>query len=83
MKSIQGANSPFPRTTITHIAGSSRFDELKERAETAAAWSVSVAAVVALYAVMLVALYRWSVYAPIFPPDPGAATIEEPIPWPE
>jgi len=91
MKSIQDEESALTRTaTISHLATRSHlahtahtahFDDLKERAMTAMAWSVGVALVVALYVAMLVALYRWSVYSPIFPPDVGAGAIEEPMPW--
>ena len=83
MKSILGEKSAFLRTaTISHIAGRSHFDDLKERAMIAVAWSLGIAAVVALYAFMSVALYRWSVDSPIFPPDlgPGAAR-QEATPW--
>jgi hypothetical protein len=45
-------------------------------------WFALVAMVVTLYAVMSVALYRWSAYAPIFQPANGAAA-EEALPWPE
>jgi hypothetical protein len=82
MKSMQGGRSPYLRTVaISHSAGGSAFDDLRERAIDAVTWFALVAMVVTLYAVMLVALYRWSVYAPIFPPESGAAA-EEAIPWP-
>lgn len=83
MKSIQGGKSPFLRTArIPYVAGRSGFDQLRERAMDVVTWCALVATVVALYAVMAVALYRWSAHAPIFQPDSGATT-EEALPWPD
>ncbi len=53
---------------------------LKERVETIMTFSAVVVATLAMYAVMSVALYRWSSYAPIFPPDTGSA-ITDVSPW--
>ena len=81
MKSLQGEKRPNLRvTTISRIADHSHFEDLKERAMLALAWSIGVAAVVALYAVMLVALYHWSSHAPIFPPDLGVGVATEKAP---
>ncbi len=41
---------------------------------TAVTLAAVVAAIIALYAVMFVALYHWSRYAPILPPDGAAET---------
>jgi hypothetical protein len=58
------------------------FDDLKERAVTDVVLSAGFAAIVLLYVVMFVALYRWSRYAPIFLPDAAAGpAIEEAMPW--
>jgi multisubunit Na+/H+ antiporter MnhG subunit len=57
---------------MSHV-GHYRFDDLTERT-TAVTLSVVVAVIVALYAVMFVALYHWSRYAPILPPDGAAET---------
>ena len=82
MKSIQGEKRLFLRTaTIPHIAGRPGFDHLRERAMDVVEWFALVTVVVALYAIMSVALYRWSVDAPIFQPDSGAAA-EQPFSWP-
>jgi len=44
--------------------------------------SAGFAVIILLYVVMLVGLYRWSHYAPIFPPDDaGGPSIEETKPW--
>lgn len=58
------------------------FDDLKERAMTDVVVSAGFAAIVLLYVVMFVALYRWSRYAPIFPSDAAAGqAMEEAMPW--
>jgi len=83
MKTIQGEMCPWPRTaTIPHSAGRSGFESRRERAMDVVTWCALVATVVALYAVMAVALYRWSAHAPIFQPD-SRATTEEALPWPD
>jgi hypothetical protein len=83
MKSVRGRKSPFLRTaTISHIADRSVFDDLRERPMDVVAWIALAVMVVALYAVMVMALYRWNAYAPIFQPDRGAAA-EQALPWPE
>ncbi len=75
MKSINGSGIHQLRTiTMPHVPGHYRgSDDLAERA-TAVTLSAVVAAIIALYAVMFVALYHWSRYAPIFPPDGAAET---------
>ena len=74
MKSIHGDKSHFSRTaTLARVlARFRRSDELKETAITDVVLSAAFASIVALYVVMFAALYRWSLYAPIFPSD-GAA----------
>jgi hypothetical protein len=53
-------------------------DALKERAMTDVVLSAGLSSIVMLYVVMFVGLYRWSHYAPIFPPDGEAGPpIEE------
>lgn len=84
MKSIRGGKSHLLRiTTISEVPGRyRRFDDLKERAMTAGAALAAVAMIVALYAVMFLALSRWSSYAPIFAPDVASGpAIGEAIPW--
>jgi hypothetical protein len=74
MKSIHDGKSYLLRTQTTS-QNSSRYrcsDDPKESAMTAAALLATVVAILALCAVMFVALYRWSRYAPILPSD-GAA----------
>ena len=75
MKSIHGGGSHLLRTTtIPHVPGHCRgSDDLTDRA-TAVTLSAVVAAIIALYAVMFVALYHWSRYAPILPPDGAGET---------
>ncbi|HKN00255.1 MAG TPA: hypothetical protein VJX23_07035 [Candidatus Binataceae bacterium] len=84
MKSIQDEKSLLLGTAKTphesgrHIVS----DDLKERLETDVVVSAGFAVIVALCVVMFVGLYRWSRYAPIFPPDGAAGpAIEETIPW--
>ncbi len=52
---------------------------LKERAMTDVVLSVGFAVIVLLYLLMLVGFYRWSHYAPIFPPDGQAGPALEDI----
>jgi hypothetical protein len=57
-------------------------DDLKEREKDVATLAAVVAVIIALYAVMFVALYRWSRYAPLFPQDGAAGpTITEQMPY--
>ena len=84
MKSIHGGKSHLLRnTTISRVLARFRgFSDLKGRAMTEAALSAGFGAVVVLYVVMFVALYHWSHYAPIFPPDGTAEpSILEAMPW--
>jgi hypothetical protein len=84
MKSGHAAESHLLRSQPTSlILGRYRgFNSLKERAMTAAALAATVVAIVALYAVMCVALYRWIHYAPILPSDGGALpAIKETLHW--
>jgi hypothetical protein len=84
MKSINGGKSRLSRnTTISRVlARFMRFDDPKERGMTDAVLSAGFAAVVVLTVVMSVALYRWSRYARIFPPDGTAGPlIGEAMPW--
>jgi hypothetical protein len=82
MKSIHAGKSHLLRTTISRV--NARFrgsDDLKERAMTDVVLSAGFIVIVVLYVVMLVGLYRWSHYAPIFPPDGEAGPpIEEVAP---
>ena len=82
MKSIHDGKSHLSRNrTISRVLARFRgSDDLKERAMTDAVLSAGFAAVVVLSVVMSVALYRWSRYAPIFPPDAGPS-IGEVMPW--
>ncbi len=84
MKLIHDGKSRLSRNTTTSrvLARFRGFDDLKERAMTDAVLSAGFAAVVVLTVVMSVALYRWSRYAPIFPPDGTAGpSIGEAMPW--
>ena len=82
MKSIHVSESHLLRNpTISRLLARFRgFDDLQERAMTDAVLSAGFAAVVVLSVVMSVALYRWSRYAPIFPPDNGSS-IGDAMPW--
>jgi hypothetical protein len=83
MKTIKREMCPWPRTaTIPHSAGRSGFECRRERAIDVATWFGLVAMIVALYGVIFIALYHWSVNAPIFQPDRGAALTQQ-FPWPE
>ena len=68
-------------TTIARVpVGYRGFDDCKERTINAITLSAVVAVIVALYAVMFLGFYRWSHYAPVFPPDnPGATAITQPL----
>ena len=84
MKSIHAGKSHLLRTTtISRVLARFRSsDDLKERAMTDVVLSAGFAVIILLYVVMLVGLYRWSHYAPIFPPDDaGGPSIEETKPW--
>ena len=76
MKSIHGYRS------FNVAAPDLGLDNLKKRTTDAVMLSAVIAATVALYVVMLVSVYRWSRYAPIFPPDGAAGpAIGESIEW--
>jgi hypothetical protein len=71
MKTINDRKSHLLATAgALHESG--RYDDLKERLETDVVLSAAWVAIIALYVVMAVALYRWDRYAPVFPPDGGA-----------
>jgi hypothetical protein len=81
MKSVDAGKHHLLRTTavsrvLARFRGS---DDLKERAMTDVVLSAGFVVVVVLYVVMLVGLYRWSHYAPIFPPDGAAGPALEDI----
>ena len=81
MKSIDGGKSHLFRTTMMSHVPSRSLNDLKERERDIATLAAVVAVIIALYAVMFLALYRWSRYAPIFPADGAVGpTITEPIP---
>ena len=81
MKSTEGGRSHLLQTTMMAHVPSRGLDDLKEREKDIATLAAVVAVIIALYAVMFVALYRWNRYAPLFPPD-GAdgPSIMAPIP---
>jgi hypothetical protein len=84
MKSICAGKSYLLRTTtISRVLARFRSsDDLKERTMTDVVLSAGFAVIILLYVVMLVGLYRWSHYAPIFPPDDAAGSpIEETMLW--
>ena len=82
MKSVHaGKNYPLRTTAISRVLARFRSsDDLKERAMTDVVLSAGFVVVVVLYVVMFVGLYRWSRYAPIFPPDNGSS-IGDAMPW--
>jgi hypothetical protein len=56
--------------------------DLKERVETDAVLSAGFLTIIALCAAMVVGLYNWTRYAPVFSPDDGGVpAVEESIPW--
>ena len=81
MKSIQGGKSLLRTTTMVQVPVRFwAFEELKERVKNTVTLLAIVAAIVALYAVMFVGFYRWTHYAPIFPPqDAGGLPILPPL----
>lgn len=83
MKTIQGEMCPWPRTAAKpRTVYQPGFNHLRERAIDVAMWLGLVAFVAALYGVMFVALYHWSVNAPIFQPDSGVPATQQ-FPWPD
>jgi hypothetical protein len=83
MKSICAGKSHILRTTAVSrvLARFRSSDDLKERALTDVVLSAGFAVIILLYVVMIVGLYHWSHYAPIFPPDSAAGQpIEETMP---
>jgi len=82
MKSIQARKNPSLRTIASPYSSDGLgFHQLRERGIDAVTW-FAIVAIVVVYAVMAVALYRWSVYAPVFQPDSEAAA-EQAFPWPQ
>lgn len=83
MKSIQGGDSHlFPTTTISRVlARFRRFGEVEDTAITDVTLTAAFAAFVLIYVVMFVALYLWSRYAPLFPPDSAAGPIGNEMFW--
>jgi hypothetical protein len=82
MKSIQAKrNASMGTATIPYMSRGSGSRHLRER-DTDVSTLIVVVAMVVIYAVMAVALYRWSAYAPVFQPDGGAAA-QQAIPWPQ
>ena len=56
------------------------FDDLRKRVISAVPLTLAVAAIIALYVLMFLGVYRWSLYAPIFPPDAtGGPAITQPL----
>jgi hypothetical protein len=82
MKSLEGRkNSSLRTATMPYFSGGSGFRHLNDRGMDVVTW-FTIVAVVVVYVVMAVALYRWSVDAPIFEHDSGAA-VEQALPWPQ
>jgi hypothetical protein len=81
MKSIPVTEQHLVQNTkLSRVLGRLKnSNELKERAMTDVVLSIGFAVIVLLYVVMLVGLYRWSHYAPIFPPDGEAGPALEDI----
>jgi hypothetical protein len=76
-----GHHALLRNTTMSHVPCYQDLDDLKERVMDVVTLLAVIAAIVALNAVMFVAVYRWSRYAPIFPPDGSGPAIVEP--WSE
>jgi hypothetical protein len=66
---------------MPYFSGGSGFHHPRKR-NSDVVTCFAIIAIVVVYAVMAVALYRWSVYAPIFQRDRGAVA-EHAFPWPE
>ncbi len=82
MKSIHGGHTALLRTTtMSRVPCYQGFDDLKARVMDVVTLIAVIAAIVVLNAAMFVAFYRWSRYAPIFPPDGAGPAIVEP--WAE
>lgn len=81
MKSIQATEKhPLRSTAISRMLARFRnSNDLKERAMTDVVLSAGFLVMVVLYVAMLVGLYRWSHYAPLFPPDGEAGPALEDI----
>jgi len=82
MKSLEGGKISSLRTaTMPYFPSGSGFHHPNRRGMDLVTW-FAIVAVVVVYVVMAVALYRWSVNAPIFEPDSGAAA-EQALPLPQ
>jgi hypothetical protein len=82
MKTTCGGHSALLRnTTMSHVPCYQGFDDLKQRVMNVVTVLAVIAAIVALNVMMFVAVYRWSRYAPILPPDGAGPAIAEP--WSE
>jgi hypothetical protein len=81
MKSIQATEKhPLRSRAISRMLARFRnSNDLKERAMTDVVLSAGFLVMVVLYVAMLVGLYRWSHYAPLFPPDGQAGPALEDI----
>ena len=80
MKTLHGNESHLLCATMPH--GLVRYrgsEDLAKTLTTAAAWGAGVTLVIALYVVMFLALYRWSQYAPLYPPDAFMAPAMEEV----
>jgi hypothetical protein len=79
-KSTQGKkNPPLGAATMPYFSAGSGFHHLRER-NSDVVTCFAIIAIIPVYAVMAVALFRWSVYAPIFQRDSGAVA-EQAFPW--
>jgi len=82
MKTTYGGHSALLRnTTMSHVPCYQGLDDLTERVMDVVTMLAVIAAIVAPNVVMFVAVYRWSHYAPILPPDGTGPGIVEP--WSE
>jgi hypothetical protein len=61
------------QATMPHLLHH-EFDEALEVLASVALWVMGIALVFVLYAVMAVAVYRWSQYSPVFPLDSSIST---------
>ena len=78
MKTIPGEMCHWPRTATTpRSVYDPGFNHSSDHAIDVAILLGLIAVVVALYSAMFVALYHWSVNAPIFQSDSGAAVTQQ------
>jgi hypothetical protein len=73
MQPVDEAKGGFFKATIRTGPAHHGFDDASEILAAAVTWTIVLALVLGLYAVMFLALYRWSHYAPVFSPDSGDA----------